>query len=233
MHEKFAGKSLFITGTDTDVGKSVVTGALALCLEKMGYGVAVYKPLQSGAYFEKDALIAPDLAFVQRFSKTIACKCSYLLEGECSPALAMKLARVSFSLDTIKTDFAALRKEYDIVLVEGAGGLLCPVSFENKFVMADIIKHLALPCLIVARSSLGTINHCLLTERIAKQYGLHVNAFLLNRFPKKTAETAAQYVCEELAQYTDTPIVRAEELPNLTAESLAGIFEDKIERVIG
>ena len=189
MLKTFAGKSLFITGTDTDVGKSVITAALALCLEKMGYDVAVYKPLQSGAYFEKDGLIAPDLAFVRKFSKTIACKCSYLLEGECSPALAMKLARVPFSLGTIKADFTALRKEHDIVLVEGAGGLLCPVSFENKLAMADIIQYLALPCLIVARSGLGTINHCLLTEKIAKQYGLHVNAFLLNRFPEKTAET--------------------------------------------
>ncbi len=233
MLKTFAGKSLFITGTDTDVGKSLITAALALCLENMGYDVAVYKPLQSGAYFEKDGLIAPDLAFVRKFSKTIACKCSYLLEGECSPALAMKLARVPFSLGTIKADFTALRKEHDIVLVEGAGGLLCPVSFENKLAMADIIQYLALPCLIVARSGLGTINHCLLTEKIAKQYGLHVNAFLLNRFPKKAAETATQYVCEELARYTDTPIVRAEELPQLTAENLAGIFQDKIERVIG
>ncbi len=99
--------------------------------------------------------------------------------------------------------------------------------------MADIVQYLALPCLIVARSGLGTINHCLLTEKIAKQYGLHVTAFLLNRFPEKAAETAAQYVCEELAQYTDTPVVRAEELPQLTAENLAGIFQDKIERVIG
>ena len=69
MLKTFAGKSLFITGTDTDVGKSVITAALALCLEKMGYDVAVYKPLQSGAYFEKTVLLLLILLLCGNFQK--------------------------------------------------------------------------------------------------------------------------------------------------------------------
>lgn len=231
--KSLAGKSLFITGTDTDVGKSVMTLALALALEKAGYRVAVYKPLQSGAYYENGKLAAPDLVLMQKFSKTILCGCSYLLEGECSPALAMKLAGASFSLQKIQNDFAKLQKECDVVLVEGAGGLLCPVHFEQRLTMADIIKSLGLSCVITARSQLGTVNHCLMTDSIAKQYGVQVNGFLLNRFPQDTDDIAVQHVCEEIAAYTDTPLFCIPEVTEFTAENLALLFQDKIDRIIG
>lgn len=233
MEKKLTGKSLFITGTDTDVGKSVVTLALALALEKAGYRVGVYKPLQSGAYYEKGTLIAPDLALMQKFSSTIVCGCSYLLEGECSPALALKLAGLSFSMEKIKNDFAEMQKKCDIVLVEGAGGLLCPVDFAQGLTMADVIKHLGLVCVIAARSKLGTVNHCLMTDSMAKQYGLQAKGIFLNRFPQDTDDIAVRHVCEEIAAYTKTPLFCVPELTDLTAENLAGLFQDKIDRIIG
>lgn len=229
----FRGKSLFITGTDTDVGKSIVTLALALALEKDGYSVGVYKPLQSGAYYEKGKLIAPDLALMQKFSGTLLCQCSYLLEGECSPALALKAAQLPFSMEKIRADFLDLQKKCDIVLVEGAGGLLCPVHFEQGFTMADVIKSLGLACVIVARSKLGTVNHCLMTDSTAKNYGLQVKAILLNRFVQKTEDIAQQHVCEEIAAYTQTPLFCVAELEELTAENLAVLFQDKVDRIIG
>lgn len=232
-HKKLAGKSLFITGTDTDVGKSIVTLALALALEKAGYRAGVFKPLQSGAYFENGKLAAPDLVLMQKFSSTIVCGCSYLLQGECSPALALKLAGTSFSMEKIQADFSEMQKKCDVVLVEGAGGLLCPVHFEQRLTMADVIKHLEIPCVIAARSKLGTVNHCLMTDSIAKNYGLQVKAILLNRFPQKTDDIAVQYVREEIAAYTQTPLYCVPEIDTLTAENLAGLFQDKIDRIIG
>lgn len=231
--ENLSGKSLFITGTDTDVGKSIVTLALALTLEKMGCRVGVYKPLQSGAYAENGKLAAPDLAFMQKFSSTLLCGCSYLLKGECSPALALKLAGLPFSLEKIKTDFAKMQKKCDVVLVEGAGGLLCPVHFEQRLTMADVIKLLEIPCVIVARSKLGTVNHCLLTDSMAKNSGLQVKGILLNRFPHRTDDIAVQHVCEEIAAYTQTPLFCVPELTDLTVENLAKLFQDKIDRIIG
>lgn len=231
--KSLSGKSLFITGTDTDVGKSVMTLALALALEKAGYTVGVFKPLQSGAYVENGKLTAPDLALMQRFSKTIVCGCSYLLQGECSPALAMRLAGTAFSMAKIREDFAELQKKCDVVLVEGAGGLLCPVHFGERLTMADIIKYLAIPCVIVARSRLGTVNHCLMTDSIAKQYGLQVKGLLLNRFPQDTADIAVQHVCEEIAAYTQTPLFCLPEVKELTAENLARLFQDTVDRIIG
>lgn len=231
--KNLAGKSLFITGTDTDVGKSIVTLALALALEKAGYRVGVYKPLQSGAYSEKGKLVAPDLALMQKFSGTLLCGCSYLLEGECSPALALKLANSPFSMDKIQADFLALQKKCDIVLVEGAGGLLCPVQFEQGITMADVIKSLGLACVIVARSRLGTVNHCLMTDSMAKTCGLQVKGILLNRFPQKTEDIAVQHVCEEIAAYTKTPIFCIPEVDVLSPEKLAALFQDTIDRIIG
>lgn len=231
--ENCAGKSLFITGTDTDVGKSIVTLALALTLEKMGCRVGVYKPLQSGAYVENGKLIAPDLALMQKFSSTILCGCSYLLKGECSPALALQLAGLPFSMEKIKTDFANMQKKCDVVLAEGAGGLLCPVHFEQHLTMADVIKQLEIPCVIMARSKLGTVNHCLMTDSLAKNSGLQVKGILLNRFPQKTDDIAVQHVCEEIAAYTQTPLFCVPEVEDLTAENLAGLFQDTIDRIIG
>lgn len=231
--KNLAGKSLFITGTDTDVGKSIVTLALALALEKAGYSVGVYKPLQSGAYPEKGKLVAPDLALMQKFSDTLLCGCSYLLEGECSPALALKLANRSFFMDKIQTDFLDLQKKCDIVLVEGAGGLLCPVQLDKGLTMADVIKSLGLACVIVARSLLGTVNHCLMTDSIAKTYGLQVKGILLNKFPQKTENIAVRHVCEEIAAYTQTPLFCIPEVDVLSAENLAVLFQDTIDRIIG
>lgn len=233
MDKNLMGKSLFITGTDTDVGKSIVTLALALALEKAGYRVGVYKPLQSGAYDENGKLVAPDLALMQKFSSTLLCGCSYLLKGECSPALALKLAAISFSMEKIKTDFAEMQKKCNVVLVEGAGGLLCPVHFAQKLTMADVIKQLEIPCVIVARAKLGTVNHCLMTDSIAKNYGLPVKGILLNRFLQDTNDIAVQHVCDEIAAYTQTPLFCVPELTDLTAENLAVLFQDKIDRIIG
>lgn len=231
--KNFTGKSLFITGTDTDVGKSVMTLALALALEKRGYTVGVYKPLQSGAYYENGKLTAPDLALMQNFSKTILCGCSYLLEGECSPALAMKLAGMSFSLEKIQNDFTELQRKCDVVLVEGAGGLLCPVHFGERLTMADIIKSLEIPCVIVARSRLGTVNHCLMTDSMAKHYSLQVKGLFLNRFVQSADDIAVRHMCEEIAIYTDTPLFCLPEVEELTAGNLVFLFQDKIDRIIG
>lgn len=199
-------QNIFITGTDTDVGKSIITLAFALYYESKGLRVGVYKPLQSGAFWQDEKLIAPDLALIQSFSSCIKTKCSYLLEGECSPALAMKMANVSFSLEKVVDDYQKFCSECDIVLVEGAGGLLCPVDFTKQLTMADIIKVLALPCYIVARPNLGTINHTLLTDYVAKEKNLTVQGIIINKYPKETQDIAIQNVCLEIEKYTSTPI---------------------------
>lgn len=222
----------FITGTDTDVGKSVVTLALALAFEKAGFKVGVFKPLQSGAYYEGGMLKAPDLELMRKFSAALECRYSYLLQGECSPALAARLAGVRISMEKIQADFAELQAQCDIVLAEGAGGLLCPVDFGKKLTMADVAKALGLPCFIAARPNLGTINHCLLTDRAAKQYGLAVRAIILSNFPERTDDIAVRHVLEELAVYTDTPLVCAPHC-NLVYGDLVRIFEDKIHGMIG
>lgn len=223
----------FISGTDTDVGKSVVTLGLALAFEKAGYKTGVFKPLQSGAYWENGGLKAPDLEFVRRFSKTIECRYSYLLEGECSPALAADLASAEISMEKIKGDFADMQRTCDIVLAEGAGGLLCPVDFAQKYTMADVAAALNLPCLLVGRPNLGTINHCLMTDRIAKVFGLDVKALIINKYAEDTKDTAMRHVLAELAVYTDTPLIAVPCFEALTAESLIAVFEHKINGMIG
>ena len=218
-------QNFFITGTDTDVGKSIVTLAFALYYEQKGLQVGVYKPLQSGAFWQNEKLIAPDLALIQKYSSTIKTKCSYLLEGECSPALAMKMANVSFSLEKILEDYHKFSQQCDIVLVEGAGGLLCPVDFVKQLTMADIIKALALPCYIVARPNLGTINHTLLTDYVAKEKNLCVQGIIINKYPTETQDIAIQNVCLEIEKYTNTPITHIiPKFETITKENLVSVL---------
>lgn len=224
-------QSFFVTGTDTDVGKSIVTLALALHFERKN--AAVYKPLQSGAYREGGKLLGPDLELVKRFAPSVSCYCSYLLEGECSPALAAKLAGTVISLEKIRQDFEEIQKRHDVVLVEGAGGLLCPVCLEQKLTVADVIKALDIPCFLVGRAKLGSVNHCLMTDRTAKESGLDVRALIINRYPVQTVDVAVLNMQEEISCYTDTPAVLFPELPELTRENILTFLDDKIRGLVG
>ncbi len=195
----------FITGIDTDIGKTFVTKILACYFEKQGLRTGVYKPLQSGAIKKGDKLIAPDIEAVKEISATIRTKYSYLLEGEVSPALAARMAGVSINTDKIKKDFKEFAINNDITLVEGAGGILAPVS--DNLLCADLIKELNIPTLIVTVPFLGRLNHTLLTVHYAKSKGINIKGIIINKYNKDTQDEASKNFINELKMYTDVEIL--------------------------
>lgn len=168
----------FVTATDTEVGKTVVTGALAGVLRERGYNIGVYKPLQSGhlsSHPEGDAARLKAAAGV-----TISCEeiCPYSVEEPLAPRLAMKRAERQVLLSDITSHYGELSKQFDSLLVEGAGGLVVP--YTDDALVVDFAKQLQLPLLIVARPTLGTVNHTILTVSYAKAHGLSIAGIILS-----------------------------------------------------
>ena len=177
-------RGIFVTGTDTGVGKTLVAARMLAAFREAGRNVAPMKPVQTGCRLSKGKLIAPDLmaslnAGGMRVSAAekvdMAPDC---FQPACSPHLAARLAGQRISLNHIERAYLRLSRNYDGVIVEGAGGVLVPLNTNES--MLDLMRRLKLPVLLVARAGLGTINQTLLSLRILKDANLSVLGVVLN-----------------------------------------------------
>lgn len=110
---------------------------------------------------------------------------SYIFKPAVSPHLAAQIENNPIRLNKIKGDFEKIKKKFDYVVVEGAGGIVCPFNLkEEKLMLPDVIKALGLDILVVASASLGTINSTVLTVEYAKQQGINVKGIILNNYNK-------------------------------------------------
>lgn len=180
-------KSIFITGTDTDVGKTFVTAHLIKALRDKGIQAGYYKAALSGAYYEEGKLIPGDAKYVMDIAdfKEDYDKCvSYTFETAVSPHLAAQIEGIEVNLDKIKVDYKALLNKHEYLFVEGSGGIICPIQATEKafILLEDIIKRLDLDILVVARAGLGTINHTVLTVKYIQSQGLAVKGIILNGY---------------------------------------------------
>jgi len=172
----------FITGTDTGVGKTLIAGALARALSLQGSRVGVMKPFESGCRRDGDTLVPADAVFLRNMAGSqddLALICPYAFERPLAPGIAARSEHVAINIEKVQKIFEQLSAPYDIMLVEGAGGLMVPIS--EELLMIDVIGLLKLPLIIVARTALGTINHTLLTVREAQRAGIRVHGIILNK----------------------------------------------------
>ena len=169
--------ALLVTGTDTGIGKTFVACALAHALRARGRTVAVMKPVETGVVSEpEDALrlraAAADPAPIDDI-------CPYRLRAPLAPAVAARAEGVTIDLARLEMLIRRRQAAADVLLVEGAGGLLVPIR--DGITYADLAARLGLPLLVVAANRLGTINHCALTARVAAAAGLTVLGFVLSQ----------------------------------------------------
>jgi dethiobiotin synthetase len=175
-------RGFFITGTDTGVGKTLITGAIARALSLQGRRVGVMKPFESGCRRHGDRLVPADALFLRNMAGSQddpALICPYAFERPLAPGIAARLEQAPISLGKILKIFNQLSAQYDIMLVEGAGGVMVPISEEQLII--DVIGLLKLPLIIIARTALGTINHTLLTVREAQRADINVCGIILNK----------------------------------------------------
>lgn len=165
--------SLFITGTDTGVGKTIVTAGLARALREAGYDVGVMKPVATGG--RADAKFLRKVSGVKDDLDLINPIC---LAPPLAPSMAAQISHQRINLNQIYKAYQILKKKHEILLVEGIGGLLVPIK--DNYLVTDLIGDLKLPILIVSRPNLGTINHTLLTINVARMTGLKIKGFIIN-----------------------------------------------------
>jgi dethiobiotin synthetase len=218
-------RALLITGTDTGCGKTVVTAALARLLRRQGVAIRVCKPVATGAGWVNGRLLSDDTRILAEAGQVGPAQVTFWTYAEpAAPPVAARLVGEKLDLELIAQ---AVRQQFQpgsLTLVEGVGGLLCPLT--DQATVADLASRLDLPLLVVARRCLGTINHTLLTLEVARARGLRVAGVVVNE-TQPPASIAEQTCIEELHKHTQVPIVAVlpyQQGPAQTElDSLAGV----------
>jgi dethiobiotin synthetase len=226
------GRGLFITGTDTGVGKTFFACGLAALLKESGYKIGVMKPAETGCV-EREGKLFPDDAM--RLKQASGCEvpvekiCPYQLRDPLAPSGAAEREGIRIDVDRLMHIYEEISAAHDVTLVEGAGGLLVPLV--ANYTYADLARVLMLPVLVVAANRLGVINHVLLTLEHAGCRGLRVLGYVLNQMEKEPS-LAAETNREALSALTAAPCIG--ELPYLDGSpsedtSPLDWFEDRLE----
>lgn len=169
---------LFVTGTDTGVGKTIVTAAITAALRAEGLNAGVWKPVQSGALIGSGVTDAERLLQSTGINERPEAVAPFTFEAPLTPMLAAKRAGVTFTLEELIAAGEPLVKRYEALLIEGAGGVAVPLT--DDALVVDLISELHIPALIVARSSLGTINHTLLTASFLRHHAIPIVGVIMN-----------------------------------------------------
>jgi dethiobiotin synthetase len=198
-------RGLLITGTDTGVGKTFVGCGLAAALTAQGRTVGVLKPAETGCLLRDGALYPEDAARLAAFARTTLpfdqC-CPYRFAPPVAPSVAAKLADTAIEPQRIVAVFEQLSRHHDFTIVEGAGGLLVPLV--ARYTFADLARDLSIPLLVVVGSTLGALNHALLTLHCAQALSLPIVGYVLNH-PTSASDLAIQTNAQTLARLTDLP----------------------------
>ncbi len=200
-------KGIFVTGTDTDVGKTYVSSIILRELINAGHSVGVSKPACSGAVIDAGEPRWPDLDQLAEAAglSDIDLICRQRFQAPLAPPVAARLEGQQPDLSAMKENLLAWESRAEFVVVEGVGGLLCPLTDQDS--IADFAAWVDFPLLIVARLGLGTINHTLLTIEAANLRNLTIAGIILNDADGLADSPAGQTNFDEVANRTDVPVL--------------------------
>ena len=225
-------KNIFITGTGTDIGKTFVTGLIVKKLHESGRSAAYYKAAMSGNERREDGSLIPgDALYVKTVSgigQPLEEMCPYIYENAFSPHLASRLEGNPVQMQVVKEGFEAVGRKYEYVTMEGSGGILCPLCYnEAKIQLEDVIRELGLACLIVADAGLGTINDVVLTAGYMRARNIPVKGIIFNHFHAgDVMEEDNRNMCELLTGLTVLACVKDGDTElAMEAEALASFYE--------
>ncbi|KHD36105.1 dethiobiotin synthetase [Clostridium acetobutylicum] len=180
-------KGIYLVGTDTEIGKTVISAALVYVLCKAGYKTAYFKAALSDAEELNGKLIPGDTEFVCSLSgiqEDYEKLTPYIYRTAVSPYLASKIENKPIDIQVIKDKLTKLENEYNYVLCEGSGGVICPITeVDNKiYTLCNLIKDMKMDVILVCRAGLGTINHTVLTVSYLKNNGIKVKGIIVNQY---------------------------------------------------
>jgi dethiobiotin synthetase len=201
-------KGLFITGTDTGVGKTLICGGIARILRNQGLKVGVFKPVATGCRSEMDGLVSRDgefLAMCAELNEPMTVVTPACYRTPAAPIVCARIEEKSIDYEQIAAMYNYLAKSCDVVLVEGIGGALVPL--DEKTMIVDLAARMKLPTVIVAREKLGTINHTLLTIGAVRNAGLYAAGVVINGHIFPTAGIAEETAPKIIAELGNTKIL--------------------------
>jgi dethiobiotin synthetase len=174
-------KGIFITGTDTGVGKTFLAAGIVRALRAQGIDVGVMKPVETGCRIRDGKLIPKDAMTLMRSAAVkdpLDLVNPYRFQAPLAPMVAAQHEGITIEIRKIKEAFRLLAKRHEFMVVEGAGGIMVPLSLRYSYL--DMAADMGLPVLIVARPGLGTINHTLMTIAMLKNRGVKVSGIVIN-----------------------------------------------------
>jgi len=208
---------VFITGTDTGVGKTVVAAAVAAVFARTGCEVGVMKPIETGLTSSADAgSDAARLRAAAESNDALAEVRPYGFRRPLAPLDAARFEKRTIGLPKIMRAFRTLRARYQLLLVEGVGGPYVPITSSLK--MLDLIYRMKFPAIVIGRAGLGGVNHALLTLAALRHKNIPVLALVLNRVSPTTtaiARTQERSTVRLLRQLAEVPVIGP--LPHLSA----------------
>ncbi|WP_066623154.1 dethiobiotin synthase [Clostridium magnum] len=219
-------RGVFIVGTDTNVGKTIITSALMHVLRGSGYKATYFKAALSGAVEIGDKLIPVDTKLVGEVSnlkESYENTTPYVYKTAVSPHLAAKLENKSIDLNVIEEKYSYLKEHYDYIIAEGSGGIVCPLIDDERglYLLENLIKDLNMSVIIVARAELGTINHTVLTVKYIEALGIKIKGIIINNYKKSLLYDDNINLIKKL---TKLPIIGK-------FENIEGLKDDSIEAI--
>ena len=220
-------KSLFITGTDTDVGKTYIIAGLAVVIRKMGIDVGVMKPFAAGKA-QKKGYKSKDIVIISKAAQ--ACDPENLVNPQffpisASPYTAWKNLKTKPKISTILSSFKKLSKLHDILLVEGMGGIMTPIL--KDYHITNLIKEMKIPAVIVTRSKIGTVNHTIMTVKMCEKYKIPIKGIIINDFDSNGYKI--KELTRDFKSLTNVPVLGSIPfITNFTNNSLYRIFKKSL-----
>ncbi len=224
-------KGIFITGTNTDVGKTFVTALIIKKLRDSNKNAGYFKAAVSGNVRTEEGLIPGDAEYVNQIAgidANLSEMVPYVYENAYSPHLASQIEGNPVEMSVVCKKYKEVSKKYEYVTMEGSGGIVCPIRYDDKIIMLeDIVKELGLGTLIIADAGLGTINSIFLTVSYLKSQNIKVKGIILNHFHDDSIiEQDNRKMIEKL---TGIPVIAVvhdnEEELNIDVEELEKLYE--------
>jgi dethiobiotin synthetase len=221
---------IFITGTDTNVGKTMIAAALAWLMRRKGIDVGVMKPFAtaqkifSKRYKSTDAAILAEAAKVHDSDQEIN---PFFYAMPAAPVVAARIVnQTTPSMAASIKVFHKLASKHDFMIVEGVGGIMVPLTSEEY--VADLARALNLPTIIVARSKIGTLNHTLLTIKICRDYGLSIQGIIINGMPQRPG-IVEKNLASVIQELSDVPVLCViPRIKNVTYENIGSSIKKDV-----
>ena len=202
-------KGLFVLGTGTDIGKTYVTGLLLKYVREMGYDATYFKAALSGAIRDENGSLIPgdavEVLSMAGLEEDTDFLVPYIYETAVSPHLASQIEGNPVNLKNVKESYENVSQKYDYIVMEGSGGIVCPIRYEgkddgNNIMLEDIIKCLGLDVILIADAGLGTINSIVTTVEYLKNRNIHVCGIIMNNYKDELMENDNIKMVEDLCE---------------------------------